>query len=36
MFAFLRRRRAARRYVWTPAVDFSDRRIAATLMTFGG
>jgi hypothetical protein len=34
MFAFFRRRRAARRYVWSPAVDFSDRRIAATLMTF--
>ncbi len=36
MFAFFRRRRAARRYVWTPAIDFSDRRIAATLITFGG
>jgi hypothetical protein len=35
MFAFFRRR-TARRYVWTPAIDFSDRRIAATLMTFGG
>jgi hypothetical protein len=34
MFAFFRRRRRARRYVWTPAVDFSDRRIAATLMLF--
>jgi len=34
MFAFFRRRRAARRYVWSPAVDFSDRRIAATLMAF--
>lgn len=29
------RRRAARRYVWAPAIDFSDRRIAGTLMLFG-
>jgi hypothetical protein len=34
MLALLRRLRAARRYVWTPAIDFSDRRIAATLMMF--
>lgn len=34
MFAFFRRRRA-RRYVWAPSVEFSDRRIAAILMTFG-
>jgi hypothetical protein len=34
MFAFLFRRRA-RRYAWAPAVDFSDRRIAAMLMFLG-
>jgi hypothetical protein len=34
MFRFLRRRSTARRYVWSPAIDFSDRRIAATLMAF--
>jgi hypothetical protein len=34
MFTFFRRRRAARRYVWSPAIDFSDPRIAATLMAF--
>ena len=33
MFAFLFRRRQ-RRYVWAPAIDFSDRRIAAMLMAF--
>jgi len=33
MFSFLFRRRA-RRYVWAPAIDFSDRRIAATLFLF--
>jgi hypothetical protein len=35
MFARLFRRRRARRYVWAPAVDFTDRRIAAALMLFG-
>ena len=35
MFARMFRRRRARRYVWAPAVNFSDRRIAATLRAFG-
>ncbi len=36
MFArFLYRRRRGRRYVWSPQVDFSDRRIAAMLVAFG-
>ncbi len=35
MIARFFRRRQQRRYVWSPAVDFSDPRIAAALMTFG-
>ena len=34
MFSFLRRRRREQRFVWSPAVDFSNRRVAAALMTF--
>jgi hypothetical protein len=35
MFAFFRRTlKPARRFVWSPSIDFSDRRVAATLMTF--
>ena len=33
MFRFFRWRRQ-RRFVWSPAVDFSDRRVAVALMTF--
>ena len=32
MKAFFRRRK--QNYVWRPAVDLSDRRVATTLMTF--
>ena len=35
MFAFFFRPRRQRRYVWTPAVDFSNRGVIAALMTFG-
>ncbi len=28
-------RRRVRRYVWSPAIDFSHRGVIATLMTFG-
>lgn len=34
MKSIFRRRRRASQYVWSPAVDFSNRRIAAALMTF--
>jgi hypothetical protein len=34
MFAFIRRWRERSQFVWTPTVDFSDRRVAAALMTF--
>jgi hypothetical protein len=35
MFAFFRRAlQPVRRFVWSPSIDFSDRRVAATLMTF--
>lgn len=33
MLSFFRRRRA-RRFVWSPAIDFTDRRVAAMLMAF--
>lgn len=33
MFAYLFRR-GGRRFVWSPAVDFSHARVAATLRTF--
>ena len=32
MFRLFRRRRKS--FVWSPAVDFSDRRIAAALVSF--
>ncbi len=35
MFAQFLRRRRLRRYIWTPAVDFSERRIILAMMTFG-
>lgn len=35
MLALFRRRRS-RRFVWSPAVDLSDRRIAAALIPFAG
>ena len=35
MFTRLFRRRRLRRYAWSPAVDFSDHRIAAALAIFG-
>ncbi len=35
MFTRPFRRRRLRRYVWAPAVDFSNRRVIAALMTFG-
>jgi hypothetical protein len=28
-------RRRARRYIWSPALDFSHRSIVGALMTFG-
>ncbi len=34
MLSFFRRRRA-RRFVWSPSVDFTNRRVAAALITFG-
>jgi hypothetical protein len=27
-------RRRARRYAWSPAIGFTDRRVAAALVTF--
>ena len=35
MFARFLWRRRERRFVWTPAVDFSQRHLAVTLMEFG-
>ncbi len=34
MKSIFRRLRRPSHFVWSPAVDFSNRRIAATLMTF--
>jgi len=34
MFAYLFRRRRPRSFVWSPAVDFSNARVAAALRTF--
>lgn len=33
MFAYLRRVLRRKTYVWTPALDLSNARVAATLMT---
>ena len=35
MFARLFRRRRARRYVWSPALNFTHGGVIVTLMTFG-
>lgn len=35
-FSALRFRRREPRFVWQPAIDLRDGRIAATLLTFSG
>lgn len=34
MMSIFRRRRRNAHFVWSPSVDFSNRRVAAALMTF--